>query len=206
MLIIRLACALVLVAVFQSAQPLPLTRGVFQGWTGTDSSGSFLLETPDKQSHRCSYTSRTHFEREQRRTAVSTIQTGQTLDVLSERSHELPLCRALIVRIVNLEQPFLHNTRRSVLMQYQTDVFVPRGNVFLAGVVLRAEQDSILLRTRSGSRYLVMLRKDTRFADSGMRSERDRLPFSRPVYVRAGRNLDNDLEAYSVVWGDILKP
>ena len=48
--------------------------------------------------------------------------------------------------------------------------------------------------------------RDTRFREDGLRVEPSSLHSSTRVFVRAGKNLDGEIEAYEIVWGEILTP
>jgi hypothetical protein len=75
--------------------------------------------------------------------------------------------------------------------------WVPRGYLTYSGLVVKSEDSKITLKTRTGSRTL-LLRADTRY------SEAAEPLVNKHVFVRAGRNLQGMLEAYQVMWGEIL--
>ncbi len=75
-----------------------------------------------------------------------------------------------------------------------------------AGVVTQLTPELLVLRTRSEPRQTLLLRSDTRFMSEGQRVERADLHVNTRVFVRAGRNLDNEVEVYQVIWGDIVRP
>ena len=75
-----------------------------------------------------------------------------------------------------------------------------------AGVVLRLNPEMMVLHTRADGERIVLLRQDTRFMDSGNPATRGTLVVNTRVFVRAGRNLDNEVEAYQVIWGEIPGP
>ncbi|MBS1828597.1 MAG: hypothetical protein JST93_25050 [Acidobacteria bacterium] len=182
----------------------PLTRGVWQEWVGSDTNGSFLFKT-EEQTHRCAFTSKTYFEREHKRTWVSKIESGQQVEVLSERVQDGTRCRALIVRVLTpkaLESP----RYKWRTWQAAAEIVAPRGNVVLTGIVLEHDEYSLKLRTRDGLRHLITLRDDTRFMAAGAASARMDLPAYQTIQVRAGKTYDNRVEAYSIVWGEILRP
>lgn len=181
----------------------PLTRGVFQEWNGSTSSGTFLFQTPDEQKHTCAFSGRTYFELDHKRAHITTLQAGNTVEVLSERIAEPPQCRALIVRVI-LETPTTLRVRRPFAPV--TEPILPRGNLLFTGIVVRTDENAFLLRTRAGQSHWFQLRKDTRFTAEGVAAERGDLPLNRPVHIRAGRSFENDLEAFSIMWGEILKP
>ncbi|MCS7023785.1 MAG: hypothetical protein NZV14_03205 [Bryobacteraceae bacterium] len=186
-----------------ATKPLaPLVRGVFQQWTGSKVNGLFQFQTSDTQLHVCAFSQRTYFESDHRRASIASIQTGNLVEVLSERVAEPPNCRALIVRVV-VESSALRVRRP---FSPPSEPILPRGNLLLSGIVVRTDENALLLRTRRGQSHWIQLRRDTRFGAEGAAVTREDLPLNRPVQIRAGRGLENDLEAYSIVWGEILKP
>ncbi len=50
------------------------------------------------------------------------------------------------------------------------------------------------------------MRPDTRFVRDGRTVEAASLKVNARVFVRGARNLDGAVEAYQVVWGEILRP
>jgi hypothetical protein len=72
--------------------------------------------------------------------------------------------------------------------------------------VLRIVGDALTLKTRTDGEKQILLRQDTRYIGGGQRMDADGLKRNTRVFIRAGRNLDNDIEAYQVVWGDIVQP
>lgn len=188
-----------------SGRPLPpLAQGVFLEWNGSSGAGTFVFRTADERLHKCAFSGKTYFEEDHKRAAITSIAVGQKLEVLSERIPEPPTCRALIVRVV---LPIPSSGRpRAHSASFSTEPLVPRGNLIYTGVIVRRDEDAFLLRTRAGQSHWIQLRKDTRLSDAGSLTNRDRLPLNRPVQIRAGRSFENELEAFSIVWGEILKP
>jgi hypothetical protein len=64
----------------------------------------------------------------------------------------------------------------------------------------------LTLHTRNAGDQVILLRQDTRFLENGEIVEPSVLHPSMRIFVRAGRNLDNETEAFEVVWGEILTP
>jgi hypothetical protein len=64
----------------------------------------------------------------------------------------------------------------------------------------------LVLRTRTEREKIIMLRDDTRFLDSGLPGERSNLAVNTRVFIRGSKTLDNTLEAYQVIWGEIPGP
>ncbi|MBV6433442.1 MAG: hypothetical protein IANPNBLG_03620 [Bryobacteraceae bacterium] len=190
----------------QDRPPAPLVRGVFQDWVGAEENGTFRFHTADLQEHRCRFTSKTYFEQDHRRTYVSGIAKGENLEILSERTAEPPRCRALIVRVVadgKQRAPRPHPHAQTAYSP--TESFAPRGNLLFTGIILRVEEGSIVLRNRSGVRQVIQLRQDTRYIGSGLPDMRQAMPMGRPVQVRAGKTFEGDVEAFTIMWGEILR-
>jgi hypothetical protein len=82
----------------------------------------------------------------------------------------------------------------------------PRGNLTFTGVIIRMNPQLLVLRTRTEGEKPVLLRKDTLYMDSGLPGELSTLVVNTRVSIRGGRNLDNELEAYQVIWGEIEGP
>jgi hypothetical protein len=86
------------------------------------------------------------------------------------------------------------------------DDLFPRGDLTFAGIVARVGQDMLVLRTRAKGELRLLLRPDTRYVQDGVLADASGLGVNTRVFVRGGRNLDGDLEAYQVMWGEILRP
>jgi hypothetical protein len=87
-----------------------------------------------------------------------------------------------------------------------TQSIAPRGTLTFTGMVLRRDDDGLVLRTRANGEKWILVRHDTRFKEDGLRVEPSSLHSSTRVFVRAGTNLDGEVEAYEIVWGEILTP
>jgi hypothetical protein len=74
-----------------------------------------------------------------------------------------------------------------------------------AGVVARLNAQCLVLRTRGGEQTL-LIRQDTHYVDNGDTVEAADLRPNMRVFVRAGRNIYQQVEAYQVIWGKILEP
>jgi hypothetical protein len=76
-----------------------------------------------------------------------------------------------------------------------------------SAVVLRVAPEVLTVRVRGDAQEkTVMLRPDTRFLAHGAPVTEAALRPNTKVFLRAGKNLDGQLEAFQVVWGDILQP
>ena len=180
----------------------PLTRVTFRDWTGSQSSGHLIFHTANQTVYRCAFSSKTYMERDHKRIGILDIPEGQTLELLSEVITEPPRCRALIVRLVSKPEA----RARPGSVPSPTESFAPRGNLLLTGVVLRFSEWSLHLRTRSGESHTILLREDTRYYFDGAPVAHALLPLNRPLQIRAGKTYEGEVEAFSVTWGEILKP
>jgi hypothetical protein len=85
------------------------------------------------------------------------------------------------------------------------DYFIQRGAMSFAGLVVKADATSLTLKTRSGLQRL-LLRSDTRYSDSGLRVDLAILDLlNRHVFIKAGHTPNGGVEAYQVMWGEILQ-
>jgi hypothetical protein len=156
----------------------------------------------------CSFDAKSYFERANQRIAVAAIQAGDRLEVLADRKDGTGLCYARTVQVMDGQPaPLIGGVRpRLRTSSRPTELFAPRGDMTFAGVVLRITPDLLMLRMRSNEHRAIRLRFDTRYLSDGQTLDRSNLQVNTRVFVRAGRNLDNEIEAYQVVWGDILEP
>jgi hypothetical protein len=80
---------------------------------------------------------------------------------------------------------------------------LPRGDRTVSGVIIRRDARSMTLRTHDGEQTL-LLRKDTRYFGDGAQQDAAAALVNTRVFVRAGPNLDGGIEAYQVMWGEIV--
>ena len=80
------------------------------------------------------------------------------------------------------------------------------GTLAYAGVVYRVNADRFVIHTREAGDLSILLRNDTRYLDNGQLVDLASLKPNMRVFVRAGKDLYNEVEAYQVIWGRILAP
>jgi len=173
----------------QAQQTMPV--GILRGNLVTWQNGSLSVRQADGAVYDCSYDNHTLFQRNQWPIQSSELAGGEPVEVVSDR---WPATRACYVRMVSVVYASLKSPRRRVPV---AEVWVPRGYLTYSGLVVKHEDSKITLKTRSGPRTL-RLRPDTRY------SEASQPLLNKHVFVRAGRNLEGVLEAYQVMWGEIL--
>ena len=86
------------------------------------------------------------------------------------------------------------------------DSILQRGDLHYSGTVLSVQGNRMTVMTRSEGRQIFVLRPDTHVLQQGVRINAAGIPLNHKVYVRAGRSLDGDLEAFRIAWGSILIP
>ena len=196
---IPLALAAILAA--EEPPPIGILRGKFVKFAGVDTRGEFSLTTADNKTYSCIYDERTYFENNQLRVSAGALTTADILEVVSDRAKVPGRCYARTVHVVNESQASRGRTRPYNLV---TEHIAPRGDLALSGVVLRIGADSMILRTRADGEKTIRLRQDTKYVYGGSLVEPAMLAPNLRVFVRAGRNLFNDIEAYQIAWGEIL--
>jgi len=189
----------------QEIAPIGIVRGALVECDST----RLTIRTPDDHTFRFVIDSRTFIERDNFRIPCSKLDKGEPLEVVSDKSTEPGIRYA---RLISVAQPQTRPRRRALLTRapipYEdpTLSIAPRGSLTFTGVVLRVDGDGMVLRTRVDGEKWILVRRDTRFREDGRQVEPSSLHSSTRVFVRAGTNLDGEVEAYEIVWGEILTP
>lgn len=179
---------------------LTVVRGSVTSWTPmAGGKGLFTVRTVDYRTEQCSYDTSTFFARLGQKASLPG-DLGERVEVICDRNGHAE-CFARTIR--TWQMPTTTLPARSSYSSY-LDSMLPRGNLVLSGIVT-AVDDKLTLRTRKGEEMVLRLREDTRFLSSGVAGKKADLALNTTVFVRAGRNFENVLEAYQVVWGSILK-
>jgi len=204
----RLGQALLLTALAaaQPRPPGPVTRGTLLE-TETAAAGQFSLRTAGHAVYRFTFDSKTYFERERTRTSAARLRAGDQVEVVSDELPGALLRYARTVHVIERQPPRLRlPTRRYRAYRSSLEHLVPRGDLTFAGVVRRLNDGILVLRTRGQGDKTIVLRQDTTYLQDGEQVSAAELPLNVRVFVRGARNLDDELEAYQVVWGRILEP
>jgi hypothetical protein len=187
-----------------------VTRGILLECDARGAMGQFSVRAGGtNEVYRFAFDAKTYLERESRRISIGGLQKGDTLEVVSDRDENIPVHYARTVHVIETRPaPRLPLTAgRSRLYQASPiDLIAPRGNITFAGVVTKLTADRIVLHTRLDGIKTVLLRVDTRYLESGTVVEAADLKPTTRVFVRAGKNLDDQVEAYQIIWGDIMEP
>jgi hypothetical protein len=193
----------------QDDAPTGLLHGDLLTWSGAARSGEVVFRNTDNRVYQCAFDDKTYVERSGSRTDVPGMQPGDRVEVLTDRRERGGLCYARTIHVIDA-QPVralpVSRPRSRVIPYTAGDLFLPRGDLTIAGIVVRLKPTELTLRTRTNERKIVLLRPDTRYLTEGQSLDRQSLNLQTRVFIRAGRNLDNEIEAYQIVWGDALAP
>ncbi|MBV8729155.1 MAG: hypothetical protein JO336_05045 [Acidobacteriia bacterium] len=201
-----LLLAVVAVPLIGQRAASPLIRGVLIAREGRPS-GEFSVRAADNQVFRYRFDPKTYVEREDRLTDIPRLAVGEKLEVLSDEGFASDVRYARTVHVMIPPPP----SRPVSQARFRAggdapDHFVPISTMSLAGVVTDLGAEWVVLHTRKAGNQTIRLRRDTRFLDNGERVEAADLHPNMRVFIRAGRNLYNEIEAYQIIWGEILEP
>jgi len=190
--------------------PLPsaaLVRGVLLERDTPASSGEFSVRVADNQVFRYQFDAKTYVEREKQMIDVAHLQPGEKVEVLSDTVAGSVLRYARTIHVFeDAPPPRPLSAGRLRAYRAATERSLPAGNLTYSGVVFHVTGDRLVLHTREGGDQSLLLRKDTRFVENGETVEAANLKPNMRVFVRAGKDLYEQVEAYQVIWGSILDP
>jgi len=189
----------------QENAPAGLLTGDFVSWTGTPRSGQFVFQSAGNRLYYCTYDAKTYIERESRLITIAGAEKGDRLEVVSDYKPNSAVCYARLVHILDLKRSYPVRPRPKASNR-PVEPFGPRGNMTLSGLVMDVKSNVLTLKSRTGQYESIQLRSDTRYSTEGQTAEAGNLRVNTLVFVRCGRNLENQVEAYQVVWGKILRP
>ena len=190
----------------QEIAPIGIVRGALSSCDVTH----LTIHDEENRTFRFVTDGRTFIERDHMRVTCAKLRIGERLEIVSDRSSEPGARYARMASVMNFESR--QKIRPVILprMPIQRDSptlrFAPRGNLMFSGIVLRQDKAGLLLRTRADGEKWIVLSRETLFREDGLQVESSYLRASTRVFVRAGANLDGEIQAYEVVWGDILSP
>jgi len=195
-----MAAALLSGQIPEQSMPRGIVRGSLVNAEGTASAGSIVVQKTDGSVYGCTYDAHTFVSRNDWPIHATELATGVPLEIVSDRMPGTGICYARILRQVDLA-PLIPRKRRA-------DAVAPlppvrRATLIFAGLVIRSDARSVTIKGRGGDSTL-LLRSDTSFSDGGQSVDRATPLLNRHVFVRAGQNLEGQVEAYQVFWGQIL--
>jgi hypothetical protein len=204
--IITVAVAAQAVVAAQENAPIGILRGDLVAWSGTARAGVLTFRNSENHVLTCSFDNLTWFEHENSRVVISGLQAGDHLELVADRKPPSANCYARTVQVLDAVRSRLGaggkpRFRRQISA---TETWAPRGDMTFSGIVAAVNGDWLSLRLRDHSDRTLLLRQDTRYLGEGLPQQRSSLTPQKLIFVRAGRNLDGDIEAYTIMWGDIL--
>jgi hypothetical protein len=192
--------AILLFPLMMAAEDVPV--GVVTGYISDISKTSFLLKTTTNKEFRCTYDHRTWFEQSRVRVPVTAFQPTDLVELVADRRFidGLPC----YIRTVRLADPTPKETgRMRITYRAVTENLIPRGEYAWAGIVSQIDPQKLVLRTRTQGHQTLVLRRDTRYLEDGVISEYQRLKPNTRISIRAGRNLEGQVEVYQIIWGAV---
>ncbi len=184
-----------------------LVRGVLLERDLNTNAGEFSVRVTDNRVFRYQFDRKTYVERDDQLVDVQRLQPGDRVEVVSDEVAGSPLRYARTVHVLSDQppRPTLTARPRTGRPSYAADRTLPTGNLTYSGVVFRLTNEQLVIHTRTGDQSL-LLRKDTRFVQNGEIVDAAELKPNVRVFVRAGKDLWDQVEAYQVIWGRILDP
>jgi hypothetical protein len=180
--------------------------GIVRGTLGHADGGILEILRLGETPLRCTFDSHTWIERDKKRLQLDALEAGLTVEALTDLragrcyTRTLRLVPATAARVATV-------SRRSMpSVQSLVETIYPRGNLTFGAVVIRRSPTLLVVRTRTEPEKILRLREDTRFLDSGAPAMAKDVPVNARVFIRAGKNFENDVEAYQVIWGEIVGP
>ncbi len=187
------------------------SRGVLLERDSDPAAGEFSLRLATNEVLRYRFDEKTSVVRDRQSIDVPRLRPGEKIEVVSDPIPGLVLRYARNVNAIvepppaAAQRPPVPGRLRSA-NRYAEERALPVGNLTYSGVVSRLSGDRLVIHTRDGSEQSVLLRKDTRYLLNGDLVDPAALKLNTRVFVRAGKDLWDQVEAYQVIWGKILAP
>jgi hypothetical protein len=192
----------------QSHQEAGLVRGVLLECDAKPA-GELSIRTSDNEVLRYQFDAKTYAEREDRLIEAGRLTPGEQVEIVSDRTPGSMLRYIRTIHVIQPAPPPRPLTQGRLRAYNATNPkleTVRTGNLSYSGVVFRLSPERVMIHTREAGDQAILLRKDTRYLQDGKVVDAAELKPNMRVYVSAGRDLYNEVEAYQVVWGSILTP
>jgi hypothetical protein len=185
--------------------PPPQMSGVLLECDTNVAAGELAVRAPDNQVYRFQFDAKTFVERDSFTGTVARLVAGDKLEVESDPVAGSLLRYARTIRVLvphAMPRLTLADNRLRAVPRRLPELTLPLETITFAGVISRLNAERLVLHTRAGEQT-VLIRKDTRYIDNGDTVEAADLQPNMRVFVRAARNLYEQVEAYQVIWGTI---
>jgi hypothetical protein len=168
--------------------------------------GELSIRTADNQVLRYQFDRKTYAEREDRLIEPSRLVPGEQVEIVSDRTPGSLVRYARTIHVIEPKAP-PRPLSQGRLRAYNPKLDTVRtGNLTYSGVVLRLNDSRVMIHTRDAGDLAIQLRNDTRYLENGVVVQAVDLKPNTRVFVRAGKDVYNQIEAYQVIWGNILDP
>jgi hypothetical protein len=190
-----------------------VTQGVLLERDTPALEGQFSVRAENNQVFRYRFDVHTYVVRDGRLTTVPALNPGENVEVISDGVQGSVLRYARDIHVISEAPPVARtrpvgNASRLLAGMDPLDRYfstLPMGNLTFAGVVYRVSGERVVLHTRLGDQP-ILLRRDTRYVKDGENVDLGSLKPNMRVFVRAGKDIWDQVEAYQVMWGGILQP
>jgi len=190
------------------APPAGLVRGTLIECEVEAGAGEISVRTASHEVFRFTFDSKTYFEREKERIEAARLHSGELVEVVADTSPGVRLRYARTVHVVDPPAPARPpmSAGRVRMIPNPIEQLAPRGTLTYNGIVFRINSERLVLRRREGGEQVILLRPDTRYLEGGGQVENVNLKTNTRVFIRAGKDLYGEIEAYQIIWGEILQP
>src|ERR1017187_8966028 len=169
--------------------------------------GELSIRAADNRVLRYRFDPKTYVEREERLIEPARLAPGETLEVLSDAIAGYALGYARTIHVIQpVPPPRPQTSGRPRAYDPKTESAIRVGNITVSGVVFRLNSRRVVLHTRQAGDLSILLRQDTRYLADGQVVDAGSLKPNMRVFVQAGKDLYDEVEAYQVIWGTILSP
>ena len=196
-------------AVAQTVTAPPAVRGVLLEWDAQADTGELSVRLPDSQVLLYRFDAQTAVQRDRQEINVARLRRGEQVEVASDSIPDSQLRYARSIQVLAEPAPgFSHPVALDRLSHSPTslDRILGTATMGIGGVVVRLDSRRVILHTRDDGDRSILFRPDTRFLEDGSLVKAADLKPNMRVFIRAGRTLYNEIEAYQVIWGRILLP
>jgi hypothetical protein len=205
MRILRIAWLIPGLLAAQTPYNSPILRGVVIECDQRPA-GELAVRTTENEVLRYQFDRKTYVERDEHMIEPARLIPGEKVEIVSDRAPGFTLRYARTIHVVTPVAP-VKPQRTGLPRPYnpRTDN-VRTGTLTYSGVIYRISTEKFVLHTREAGDLSILVRNDTRYLEDGQVVTLDHLKPNTRVFVRAGRDLYNEVEAYQVIWGKILAP
>jgi hypothetical protein len=189
----------------QTPHNSPILRGVVLECEQR-TAGELSIRAADNEVLRYQFDKRTYVERDEKMIEAARLLPGEKVEIVSDRAPGFTLRYARTIHVIQpIAPPRPQRTGMPRPYNERTDA-VRTGTLTYSGVVYRVNGDKFVLHTREAGDLSILLRNDTRYLEDGQVVDLASLKPNMRVFVRAGKDLYNEVEAYQVIWGNIMAP